>query len=380
MRNLAIIAGIFGASLLGVLAAFQIEHITSSRSNQVLSTDRDFPYAKPASFSNLPAGPADFRAAANKIMPSVVSVDQRVQTRDFWTDQVQVSTRGTGSGVIISQDGLILTNNHVISGADQVRVRTANDKTFQAKVLGSDARADIALIKIAAPNLIPATLGDSDQIEVGQWVLAVGNPLGYSNTVSAGVVSSLKRTLPTENNGILLDAIQTDAAINMGNSGGALANDQGEVIGVNSAIASLDGGSIGVGFAIPINRAKKVVHDLLQYGHVRYGDPGFSVYQRLIQDWDVQDALRNAVHAEPPKTGLVIHVVDPNGPAASAGVHTMDVLEAINGIPMNNPTAYSKFFADKKPGDRVSMKIWESGQTRNIDLSLVDSTAVFNTP
>ena len=165
MRNLAIIAGIFGASLLGVLAAFQIEHITSSKSNQVLSTDRDFPYAKPASFSNVPAGPADFRAAAKKIMPSVVSVDQRVQTRDFWSDQVQVSTRGTGSGVIISQDGLILTNNHVISGADQVRVRTANDKTFQAKVVGSDARADLALIKIDAPNLIPATLGDSDRSE-----------------------------------------------------------------------------------------------------------------------------------------------------------------------------------------------------------------------
>jgi len=380
MRNLAIIAGIFAASLFGVLAAFQIEHFTSPKEHQILSTDRDFPYAKPVSFGNLPAGPADFRSAAKKIMPSVVSVDQRVARRDFWTDQVQVATAGTGSGVIISQDGLILTNNHVISGADEIRVRTVNDKTYQAKLVGADPKADLALIRINAPDLVPATLGDSDQLEVGQWVLAVGNPLGYSNTVSAGVVSSLKRTLPTENNGLLLDAIQTDAAINMGNSGGALANDQGEVIGINSAIASLDGGSIGVGFAIPINRAKKVVHDLLQYGHVKYGDPGFTIYQRLIQDWDVQDALRNSTSAEPPKSGLVIHAVTPNGPAASAGVHTMDVVESINGIPMNNPNAFTKFFADKKPGDRVSMKIWDAGQTRNIALSLVDAGGDFNTP
>ena len=372
MKKLGIFATIFGASLLGVLAAFQIERITHRGPSETLADK--MPWETPATFAQLPEGPADFRAAAKKIMPSVVSVDQLVATRDFFTDQVQVERAGTGSGVIISQDGYIVTNNHVVSGADEVKVRTVNDKSYPAKVIGLDPRADLAVIKIDAPNLQPAELGDSDRLDVGQWVLAVGNPLGYSNTVSAGVVSSLKRTLPAEAGTLLVDAIQTDAAINPGNSGGALTNAQGQVVGINSAIASTNGGSVGVGFAIPINRVKRVAHDLLQYGHVRYGDPGFSIWQGLIQDVS-PERYQQLVGVPPPNSGLVIQKVDSSGPAAQAGIKPLDVLQAINGIPMNNPIAFYKFFADKRPGDHVSMKIWSTGNVKTVDLNLVESAS-----
>jgi serine protease Do len=372
MKKFGSFLAIFCASMLGVLVAFQIEHRSNGNGSSDLAL-RDLPFASTASLVQSTGGMADFRAAAKKIMPSVVSVDQRVATRDIFSDRVQIETAGTGSGVVISADGLILTNNHVIAGADFVTVRTQEDKTFSAKVVGADPRADLAVIRIKASHLVPAELGDSDRLDVGEWVLAVGNPLGYSNTVSAGVVSSLKRTLPAGESGtLLIDAIQTDAAINPGNSGGALTNERGQVIGINSAIASNTGGSIGVGFAIPINRAKKIVHDIVQYGHVRYGNPGFTIYQRLIQDEDVQDALQRAVGAQPPKAGLVVHDVDPSGPAAKAGIRPLDVVISVDNIPMSNPIQFFKIFADKRPGDTVRLALWDSGNRKTLDLTLED--------
>jgi serine protease Do len=374
MKKLGLFLTLFAASVLGVLAAFKIDRMTHPEPGGVLSTDSNFPYGRTASFVDLPAGPADFRAAAKRVMPSIVSVDQKVAEQDFMTGRETLETAGSGSGVIISSDGLILTNNHVIEGAQVVVVRTPQNKTYSAKVVGADPRSDLAVLKINATNLTPAILGDSDKVDVGQWVLAVGNPLGYSNTVSAGIISSLKRTLPVESGAVYIDALQTDAAVNPGNSGGALTNDQGEVIGINSAIATRSGGSVGLGFAIPINRAKKVVHDIVNDGRVRYGDPGFTTFPQIVQDGGVQDFLQQHFSVAPPQSGLVINELDPNGPAAKAGIQRFDVLLSVDNVPMKDPIAFVKFFTDKKPGDQVHLRFWD-GKDHDITLSLEDAVA-----
>ena len=218
-----------------------------------------------ASYSPEVAGaPFDFSAAAKKASPSVVSVDQyRDVPRGLFSDEVTTRKTGTGSGVIISDSGYIVTNNHVVSGAKQVRVRLDDGRAYDAKVLGTDSRSDLAVIKVDAKNLHAIEIGSSKDVQVGQWVLAVGNPLGFDDTVSVGVVSSLRRNLAVGDQG-MVDAIQTDAAINAGNSGGALCNSQGQLIGINAAIASTNGGSIGIGFAIPVDRVKTVVDDIVK--------------------------------------------------------------------------------------------------------------------
>lgn len=374
MKKIGIFFAIFAASLLGVLVAFQIERRLEGGANSA-RVDDNWPFVAPTSASELPPGPPDFVAPAKKIMPSVVSVDQRVREHDLFSDREFVETAGSGSGVIISQSGLILTNNHVVAGGDILVVRTGDNRTFQAKVVGTDPTADLAVIKINATNLVPAELGDSDKLQVGQWVLAVGNPLGYSNTVSAGVVSSLKRTLPVPGEtgvALLMDAIQTDAAINPGNSGGALANTQGQLVGINSAIASTTGGSVGVGFAIPINRAKKVVRDIVKYGHVRYGNPGFTIYQRQLQDEDVQQAMLSQIGLQPPQTGLIVRSVYPGSPAAKAGIRQFDVIESVDGALMRSPIDFVKAFFDKKPGDQVNLKVWDYGKTHEVTIVLED--------
>jgi S1-C subfamily serine protease len=363
---------IFGASMLGVFSALQIDR--ARHKDPPVATISDFPMESLVSTVQLPPGPPDFVAAAKKITPSVVSVDQRRAERDWFSDRTFVQQTGQGSGVAISRDGLILTNNHVVAGADFLTVRSEDGKSYSAKVVGADPRSDLAVIKIDTHDFVPASLGDSSKLQVGQWVLAVGNPLGYSNTVSAGVVSSLRRTLPEGEEspeGLLIDAIQTDAAINPGNSGGALTDAQGNLVGVNAAIASTNGGSVGLGFAIPINRAKKVVHDIVQYGHVRYGDPGIVLYDELLDD-DARAAIQSRVNATPPKTGVIVHLLIGNSPALRAGIKPLDVIESIDGVAMDTPLAFQKVFAQKQPGDSVTMQIWSAGSTRTVSLQLAD--------
>jgi S1-C subfamily serine protease len=366
---------VFAAALCGVLVAFQIDHYANRNKNfaNEVATNGDYPFTE-ASYAQLPPGPPDFVSAAKKLTPSVVSVDQRVAVRDLFSDRVQVQTAGTGSGVIISADGFILTNNHVITGAYSVNVRTPQGKAYAAKVIGADPRSDLAVLKIDATGLVPAEMGDSSKLEIGQWVLAVGNPLGYSGTVCAGIVSSLKRTLPEgeESPGLLIDAIQTDAAINPGNSGGALADAQGKVVGINALIASNTGGSVGLGFAIPINRAKKIVRDIIQYGHVRYGEPGFSISERLPQEPDVHDYLQQQAGGNPPTKGLIVSQVTTNGPAALAGVKPLDIIESIDGVAMDTPISFYKYFADKRPNDKITMQVWSAGNVKTVNLQLQD--------
>lgn len=268
------------------------------------------------------SAPADFRAPVAKISPAVVSVDRFDQVTDFFGESRGEQQTGTGSGVIISSDGYILTNNHVVSGAARVQIRSKDDRTFSAKVIGTDPRSDLAVLKVEEKNLAVATLGDSSKVEVGEWVIAIGNPLGYSNTVSVGVVSNLNKSLQTGRNSLLVDLIQTDAAINQGNSGGALANAKGELVGINSAIATNSGGSIGLGFAIPINRAKRVVADIIKHGKVQYGTLGVEVVERpgLLQMDFARNQVQEYTGAVPPKDGLIIRAVVEGSAGAKLGL------------------------------------------------------------
>jgi len=348
-----------------------------SRYNSYLPTFAKGPikYQLAPKTSNLPVSPvADFREAVKKIVPSVVSVDRLEKQRSFFTDEVRIRATGTGSGVIVSQDGYILTNNHVVEDADFVQVRLYDKRTVQAKVVGTDPHSDIAVLKIDAPNITAAELGTSSNIEVGQWVIAVGNPLGYNNTVSVGVVSTTKRTLQAEGRSLLVDTIQTDAAINQGNSGGALCNSQGQVIGINSAIASNTGGSIGIGFAIPIDRARRVSDDIVKFGHAKYGVLGLDPYPQegLLANENVREELKQRVNAAPPSEGLLVQQTMPGSAAAKAGIQPLDIMIEIDGKKMAEPVDYLIALTDKRPGDKVNVKWWHAGKVKELKIALQD--------
>jgi serine protease Do len=309
----------------------------------------------------------DFRSAVKKVLPSVVSVDRldRVR-RGFWDEEAVITQTGGGSGVIVSNKGYILTNNHVVERAAEVHVRLHDQRSFTAEVVGTDPRSDLAVLKINAPNLVAAEMGDSSALH------AIGTPLGYANTVSAGIVSSLNRTFQTGSQTALIDSIQTDAAINQGNSGGPLTNAAGQVVGINTIIVSQTGGSVGLGFAIPINRAQKVVDDIVKYGRVRYGYLGASVYNRpgLLELPEVRRDITQAVGSEPPKGGLIVRAVNRGSAAGQAGLQQLDVLLAVDGKKLEEPIDLTKALIDKRPGERVKIQFWSKGQTKTAEVAL----------
>lgn len=375
MKRVATLFGIGLAAFVGVLGALKLDR-SMARNEAVQAWEAPFT-GRTASLENT-AEPVDFRPAVRKLLPSVVSVDKSERVyRSYWARQAELTETGTGSGVIISKDGYILTNNHVVQGADVVRVRLSDQKSYSAKIIGTDPRSDLAVLKVEAPGLVPAELGDSSKLEVGEWVIAVGNPLGFSNTVSVGVVSSLNRTLPT-NESLLVDAIQTDAAINQGNSGGALTNALGQVVGINSAIASNSGGSIGLGFSIPINRAKKVVSDILKYGRVKYGWLGVNFYEGRVslKDPYVQSQIASEVGATPPSQGLIVSRVNPASGASKAGLKPFDIIQKADGVVLNEGLDFNRLMVDKKPGDQLKLVVWSAGTTKTITVTLEDLTGL----
>lgn len=382
------IAFVIVAAFLGVLGALQIDRAIQNRASR---SDSVLPPLMAASnvipVQNSGSG-LDFRAAAKKVTPSVVSVDryQRV-SRGFFDDTGTIAETGSGSGVVVSADGIIVTNNHVVQGAEQVKVRLPDKRAVSARVLGRDPRSDLAVLKIDAPNLVAAELGDSSNLEIGQWVMAVGNPLGFDNTVSVGVVSSLNRSLPVQGT-LLINAIQTDAAINPGNSGGALADQHGRLVGINSAIASNTGTSVGIGFAIPVARVREVVEEIVKLGYVRYAGLGVVLNERLngfLSDQDVRSQL-SEIHGgagEVPRSGIILkspyrnaYTIAPNSSAARAGLQEWDVLISIDGIPTPNTTVYNELMLERKPGQIVTIKYWSKGQTKTakVELQEVRST------
>lgn len=336
--------------------------------------------ATPAAAAAVPAQPVDLTYAAEKSLPSVVHIlstkNSKVQTvevendpfSDFFSDPFgffgnpqgnggkqrrSVRTpkqQGSGSGVIISADGYIVTNNHVVADADELTVTLNDNKEYSARIIGTDKASDLALIKIDGKNLPAITIANSDDIKVGEWVLAVGNPFNLTNTVTAGIVSAKARSL--YQNGVE-SFIQTDAAINPGNSGGALVNTRGELIGINAMLYSQTGSFSGYGFAIPTSIMNKVVADLKQYGTV----------QRALIGIQGQD-VKNCVDAKKDKgedidlgtmEGIYVAKVTEESAAEEAGMKEGDVITAIDGKPVNKMAELQEVLAKKRPGDKVTV-------------------------
>jgi serine protease Do len=315
---------------------------------------------------NLQAANDAFVKVSKEATPAVVSIVVTTKARkpegreeeffkyfpDFRFHQPDEQSQGSGSGVIITKDGYIITNNHVIENAadDGIEVALNDTRRFRAKLVGTDPLTDVAVIKVEAENLPVAMLGNSDEVQVGQWALAIGNPLGLNSTVTAGIISYLGRSIRIINDSYGIENfIQTDAAVNPGNSGGALVNIYGEVIGINTAIATTNQRYQGYSFAIPINLAKSVVTDLIQFGKVERGYIGVQIMQ-------VDETLAKANGLDKADGVFVQDVV---GEAAkAAGVKAGDIILTIDAKPMKAPNELQAYIASKHPGDKVTLVIW----------------------
>ena len=273
--------------------------------------------------------------------------------------QQQQPVRGEGSGFIVSADGLIMTNAHVVNGAKEVTVRLTDRREYSAKVVGVDTRSDIAVIRIDAKNLPTVKVGDSHHIRVGEWVLAIGAPFGFANSATAGIVSALGRTLPDSG---YVPFIQTDVPINPGNSGGPLFNMRGEVVGINSQIYSRSGGYQGVSFSIPIDVALKVSHQLETTGRVSRGKLGV-----VIQN--VNQALADSFGLPQPE-GALVSSVEKGGPAERAGIETGDVILKLNGTPVNTSEELPAEIAELAPGATVNLQVWRKHGTQDVQVKL----------
>jgi len=268
--------------------------------------------------------------------------------------------RGEGSGVIVRPDGYILTNSHVVNDADEVTVILSDDRRYTAEVVGTDPKTDIAVIRIDSDGLAAAPLGNSDDLHVGQWVVAAGNPFGLSSSITAGIVSATGRSRV----GITdyEDFIQTDAAINRGNSGGPLVNLRGEVVGINTAILSRTGGNIGIGFAIPINMARNVMEELIEDGRVTRGYLGV-----LIQD--LSEGMAKSFGYDGTSGALISDVTD-DGPASSAGLRPGDIIVEFDGEPVTNIAALRFRVADVDPGETVDVVAFRDGRRETFDVTI----------
>jgi serine protease Do len=272
--------------------------------------------------------------------------------------------QGVGSGFIITPDGYILTNAHVVADASEVTVRLTEKREFKAKVIGADRRTDVAVIKIEATGLPAVKIGDSSKLRVGQWVAAIGSPFGLENTVTAGIVSAKHRALPSEN---YVPFIQTDVAVNPGNSGGPLFNMAGEVVGINSQIYSRTGGYMGLSFAIPIDAAMKIKDDLVKYGKVNRGRIGVTI-QGVNKD------LADSFGLAKPQ-GALVAAVEPGSPADKAGLKAGDVILSVDGKAIDQSIELPRIVGETRPGTVLGMKVWRRGATRDVRVTVGEMPA-----
>lgn len=347
-----------------------------------------------AATNAVPSQPVDLTYAAEKALPSVVHIkylqNSKVQTVDVQSDpfgdffdpfgffgnpggngskqkrKVQTPKReGAGSGVIISTDGYIVTNNHVVEGADELTVTLNDNKEYSARIIGTDKTTDLALIKITASNLPALPIGDSDKLKVGEWVLAVGNPFNLNSTVTAGIVSAKARSLGA--NGIE-SFIQTDAAINAGNSGGALVNTRGELVGINAMLYSQTGSYSGYGFAIPTTIMNKVVADLKKYGTVQRGLLGIQGIN-VNNYYDQQKEQGKEIDLGTME-GVYVAKVEEEGSAAEAGLKEGDVITAVDGKKVVKMSELQEYLTNKRPGDKVTVTYLRKKAKKTATLTL----------
>jgi serine protease Do len=282
--------------------------------------------------------------------------------RHFFREAPPQRQQSLGSGFIVSKDGYIVTNAHVVQRAEQIRVKLPNRDEYDAELVGMDEKTDVALIKISPRReLSIARLGDSDTLEVGDWVVAIGNPFGLAATVTAGIVSAKGRVIGA---GPYDDFIQTDASINPGNSGGPLLDTHGAVVGINSAIVSRSGGSIGIGFAIPINTAKRIIDELRDRGRVVRGWLGVSVQ-------DVTPALAQSFGLDHPRGALVVEI-DPAGPGADAGIERGDIITEYNGVAIEESHQLPTLVANTAVGKAVGLRVLRDGRERSLTVRVVE--------
>jgi len=324
----------------------------------------------------------DFRFAANKTMPAVVHISSKStyngRTRNSYWDRLfgygesgGSRTVSTGSGVIISSDGYIVTNNHVIESADELEVTLFDNRSYKAKVIGTYPTADLGLIKIDGEELPMVELADSDQAIVGEWVLAVGNPFNLSSTATAGIVSAIGRDLNIikddrqSQEAAIESFIQTDAAVNPGNSGGALVNLEGKLIGINTAIASPTGAYAGYAFAVPANIVRKVVEDLVEFGKVQRAFIGIldmtSMNSFLADEYDLNVT-----------EGVLIKGMEKDKGAAKAGIRPGDVIVSVDGVKVKNEAKLMELIARNRPGDMISVTVYRKGELETYDVTLTD--------
>lgn len=313
----------------------------------------------------------------SRVGPGVVNITSVVVERDFFSRPVP--KEGAGSGAIIDTKGHILTNHHVIRNSDKLEVTLSDGSRWPARLVGSDPGNDLAVLKIEAPGkkLTVIPMGDSSQLEVGQKVLAIGNPFGLGQTLTTGIISSLARSIRSESGILINDVIQTDAAINPGNSGGPLLDSNGKIIGINSAIISPTGASVGIGFAIPVNTAKRILPDLISKGRVSYPWIGASVYP-LIPEFSNYLGLIA-------ERGAMIMEIVPNGPADKAGLRGGnrrvqvgnsliiiggDVITELNSEKVNSSDDLIRTIRDHRPGDNIKLKILRNGRFLRINVIL----------
>lgn len=325
--------------------------------------------------------PVSYAEVVNRVAPAVVTIrsERRVRAprqypffddpffRDFFGDRSPQQApreriqQGLGSGVIITADGYVLTNHHVIDGAEEIKVELTNNRVYEARVVGQDPRSDLAVLKIDASDLSLLTLGDSDRARVGDVVLAIGNPLGIGQTVTAGIISALGRTTGLSD-GSFESFLQTDAPINQGNSGGALVNTAGELVGINSQILTPTGGNIGIGFAIPANMARDVADQLIKSGEVRRGFLGVTI-QPVTSEVASQLGLREA-------RGVVVGAVEQGSPAERAGLRQGDVITAFNGNQIADGNSLRNLVASAGPGAEVTLTVLRDGREQQVRAKL----------
>jgi serine protease Do len=279
--------------------------------------------------------------------------------RRFGPPPRDYEARSLGSGFIISADGYILTNAHVVEAAEDINVKLNDKREFKAKVIGSDKRTDVAVIKIEASGLPAVKIGDPERLKVGEWVLAIGSPFGFESTVTAGIVSAKGRSLPQEN---YVPFIQTDVAINPGNSGGPLFNLKGEVVGINSQIYSRTGGFMGLSFAIPIDVAMDITHQLRTAGRVSRGRIGV-VIQEVTKELAESFGL-------PKAAGALVNSVEKGGPADKAGLEPSDVILKFDGKTVSSSADLPRIVAHTRPGSKATMQIWRKGAARDVSVTV----------